>query len=134
MTMKLLIAVLSGASLALGGAAAFAQSSDTTKAPDAKAEAKAKKKQQFDQTHKAMQEQSTSSAAGAAPGANTDKTVPKDRPGGKAGMQMQMDQQMYKGSKPVDKTAKAPPKPNASKMTVEEQQKLRQERQGEMKP
>jgi hypothetical protein len=132
--MKLLIVVLSSASLAFGASAALAQSSDTTKAPDAKAEAKAKKKQQFEQTEKSMQQQSTSSAAGAVPGANTDKTVPKNRPGGKAGMEMQQEQQMFKGSKPVDKTAKAPPRPNASKMTPEERQKYREEAVKEMKP
>jgi hypothetical protein len=131
--MKLIIAALSTLALVLGGTTALAQSTGTT-TPDAKAEAKAKKKQQFDQTQKAMQDQSKSSAAGAAADANMDKSTPKNRPGGKAGMQMQQDQQMFKGSKPVDKTAKAPPQPNAGKMTVEEQQKYRQERQGEMKP
>jgi hypothetical protein len=132
-TAKPLVTALSTLALVLGGSLAPAQSSGTT-TTDSKAEAKAARKQQFDQSHKAMQEQSKSSAAGPAADASMDKSAPKNRPGGKAGMQMYEDQQMPKGSKPVDKTAKAPPRPDASKMTVEEQQEYRQEHQKDMKP
>lgn len=133
------LVLMSSLSLAFASGAVLAQSTGTSpdaNAPkaDAKAEAKAKKKAQFSETQKSMQKESTSTASGAAPGASTDKSTAKNRPGGTAGMQSQMDVQQFKGSKPVDKTAKAPPRPNASKMTPEERAKYREETVKESKP
>jgi hypothetical protein len=54
------------------------------------------------------------------PSKPVDKSKPKHRPGGQAGMESQMNLQANKPSKPVDKNAKAAePRPNASKMTPE---------------
>ena len=63
-----------------------------------------------------------------------EKKAAKARPGGQAAMQSQMDLQKNKPSKPVDKNAKAPPRPNASKMTPEERAEFRKDVVKDAKP
>ena len=68
------------------------------------------------------------------PVSDADKATPKHRPGGKAGMDSMHANQQFKGSKPVDKNAKAPPRPDASKMTPEERAAYRKDVVKDAKP
>jgi hypothetical protein len=131
--MKNLFITFVAATFSLSALGVLAQSTDAAKADAAKAE-KAKKAEDFAAKEKAMQDASRSSASG------TGATPPpaeakKLKMSGKDAMESEMTLQKFKGSKPVDKNAKAQaPMKSISKMTPEERAELRKEVVKEAKP
>jgi hypothetical protein len=122
---------------------AFAQSTEASPAtvtPSDKAKNtsdKAKKAADFATQEKAMQEASRSSASGAVASKPMTEATPynKNKDKGKAAADQASDIQTFKGSKPVDKNAKAvAPMKSLSKMTPEERAELRKEVVKESKP
>jgi hypothetical protein len=130
--MKRLFLLVMAAAFSLTSFGSLAQSTD---APvDHQKAAKDKKKKDYAQKQKAMEDASKSSASGGVAGASTDKSMPKNRPGGANAMEAQMDLQENKPSKPVDKNAQGAPRPNASKMTQAERDAYRKDVVKEAKP
>ena len=136
--MKTIVAVLSALTLSVAGTYALAQTtpSDTTSTPStAKQDAKAKKKAEYAQKQKSMEEASKSSASGHTAPTAEQKAAAKNRPPAAGAMQQQMDLQANKPSPKVDKAAKAAgPRPNASKMTQQERDEYRKDVVKEAKP
>ena len=133
--MRRLFICVVAAAFALTSFGSLAQSTPPTDAPvDHQKAAKEKKKKDYAQKQKAMEDASKSSASGPVAGASTDKSVSKNRPTSTDAMQSQMDLQANKPSKAVDKNAKAAPRPNASKMTQEERDAYRKDVVKEAKP
>lgn len=124
--MKCLWTLLAAAAIAVSGLA-MAQSTgspapDPAKAtrPTAKEAMQAEMDLQKNKPSKAVSEQ--------------EKQLPAYRPAPRDAMQAEMDLQKNKPSKPVDKNAKAAPRPNISKMTLEEKEALRKEVSKEARP
>ena len=98
---------------------------------------KAKKAADFAAKEKAMQDMSRSSASGpvATPPVSEPAPYNKNRNAGKAAVDEALGIQTFKGSKPVDKNAKAvAPMKSLSKMTPQERDELRREVAKEAKP
>ena len=115
---------------------AFGQATDPSATAPAKSD-KAKKAADFAAKEKAMQDMSRSSASGAVgtPPATEAAPYNKNKDKGKAAADQAADIQTFKGSKPVDKNAKAQaPIKSLSKMTPEERAELRKEVVKEAKP
>ena len=125
--MKTLVTFLCATVLAVAGTSTLAQTADTT-TPDASKAARPTGKEAMD-AQMNMQKNKPSKAV-----TEADKKTPKSRPGGQAGMQSQMDMQKNKPSKPVDPNAKAPARPDASKMTPEERAAFRKDVVKDAKP
>jgi hypothetical protein len=132
--MKTVIAGLIAASFALAASGASGQSSEATKQDaDAKAAAKAKKAEDFAAKHKALQDASKSSASSA--GTKPSSEASRYKPSGKETVETMQSNQTFKGSKPVDKNAKATaPVKDVRQMTPEERAQRRQEIAKEAKP
>ena len=123
---------------------AFAQSTEASPAtvtPSDKAKKasdRAKKAADFAAQEKAMQDASRSSASGAVASKPMTEATPynnKNKDMGKATIDEALGIQTFKGSKPVDKNAKAvAPMKSISKMTPEERAELRKEVVKESKP
>jgi hypothetical protein len=115
---------------------ARAQAAEPSTAAPAKAD-KAKKAADFAAKEKAMQDMSRSSASGAVASPPVTEATPynKNKDAGKAAIDQALGIQTFKGSKPVDKNAKAQaPMKSISKMTPEEREQLRKEVVKEAKP
>ena len=115
---------------------ALGQTAEPPSAPPAKAD-KAKRAADFAAKEKAMQDMSRSSASGAVGSMPSTEATPynKNKNAGKAAIDEAMGIQTFKGSKPVDKNAKAvAPMKSLSKMTPEEREALRKEVVKEAKP
>ena len=125
--MKNLATFLCAAVLAVAGSSTLAQTADTTPADASKATRPTGKEAMDAQMN--LQKNKPSKTV-----TEADKKVAKSRPGGQAGMQSQMDLQKNKPSKPVDPHAKAPPRPDASKMTPEERAAFRKDVVKDAKP
>jgi hypothetical protein len=132
--MKTVIAGLIAASFALAASGASCQSSEAAKQDaDAKAAAKAKKAEDFAAKHKALQDASKSSASSA--GTKPSSEASRYKPSGKETVETMQSNQTFKGSKPVDKNAKATaPVKDVRQMTPEERAQRRQEIAKEAKP
>jgi hypothetical protein len=119
-----------GIAVAFGYASATAQTTPDAAASNAAKAAKDKKAADFAASEKAMQDASRSSASGAV-GSPVTEAKPynkNNKEAGKAAMGEALDVQTFKGSKPVDKNAKAQaPMKSISKMTPEERAQLRKE-------
>jgi hypothetical protein len=120
---------------------ALAQSTEASPATvtpsDKKTSDKAKKAADFAAQEKAMQDASRSSASGAVASKPMTEATPynKNKDKGKAAIDEAAGIQTFKGSKPVDKNAKAvAPMKSLSKMTPEERAELRKEVVKESKP
>ena len=115
---------------------ALAQSTEPSSIPTTTSD-KAKKKADFAAQEKAMQDASRSSASGPVASKPMTEVTPynKDKDKGKAAIDEASEIQTFKGSKPVDKNAKAvAPMKSLSKMTPEERAELRKEVVKESKP
>jgi hypothetical protein len=115
---------------------ARAQTAEPSTAAPAKSD-KAKKAADFAAKEKAMQDMSRSSASGAVASPSVTEATPynKNKDKGKAAADEAADILTFKGSKPVDKNAKAQaPIKSLSKMTPEERAELRKEVVKEAKP
>jgi hypothetical protein len=134
--MKSLLVLIVAIAVFVTGVDSFAQSTDarTEAKAEAKAAATAKKKREYAAKQKAMEDASRSSASGSMAEASKDKSVPKSRPSGANAMQSQMELQQATPSKPVDKSAKTAPRPNASNMTQAERDAYRKDVAKDAKP
>ena len=115
---------------------AFGQAADPSATAPAKSD-KAKKAADFAAKEKAMQDMSRSSASGAVASPPVTEATPynKNKNAGKAAIDEALGIQTFKGSKPVDKNAKAvAPMKSLSKMTPQERDELRREVAKEAKP
>jgi hypothetical protein len=115
---------------------AFGQAADPSATAPAKSD-KAKKAADFAAREKAMQDASRSSAYGPVASPPVTEATPynKNKDKGKAAADEAADILTFKGSKPVDKNAKAQaPMKSISKMTPEERAELRKEVVKEAKP
>jgi hypothetical protein len=102
-------------------------------ASDAAKAAKAKKAEDFAAKQKALQDASKSSASGAPPPPSSE--AQKFKPSGKEMAGQMQSNQSFKGSKPVDKSAKAQaPTKDVRQMTPEERAQRRAEIVKEAKP
>ena len=122
--------------LSLNAYSALGQTAEPSTTASAKSD-KAKKAADFAAREKAMQDASRSSASGAVASPPVTEAVPynKDKNAGKAAADEAMGILSFKGSKPVDKNAKAQaPIKSLSKMTPEERAELRREVVKEAKP
>ena len=100
---------------------------------EAKAAVKAKKAEDLAAKQKAMQDASKSSASST--GSKPSSEASKYNPSGKDTMNTMQSNQTFKGSKPVDKNAKATaPVKDVKQMTPEERAERRNELTKEMKP
>ena len=130
--MKRAFSIVVAALFALAAYSAGAQSTDT-KSPDATKTDKAKKAEDFAAKHKAMQDASKSSASST--GTPPPAQAKKSNLSGKDSADMSMGVLQFKGSKPVDKNAKAQaPTKNIKEMTPEERAERRKEIVKESKP
>ncbi len=114
----------------------FGQTAEPSAPASAKSD-KAKKAADFAAKEKAMQDMSRSSASGSVASPPVTEAVPynKDKNAGKAAIDEALGIQTFKGSKPVDKSAKAvAPMKSLSKMTPQERDELRREVAKEAKP
>jgi hypothetical protein len=102
--MRRLLVLIVATAFSLTAFNSLAQS--TNAETEAAKAAKAKKKQDYANKQKAMQDASKSSASGPVPGATTDKNAAKHRPTATDAMESQMQLQANKPSKPVVKEAK----------------------------
>ena len=128
--------VLLLAAVLFNGFDAVAQTTESPSVGTAKSD-KAKKAADFAAKEKAMQDASRSSASGAVGTPPVTEATPynKDKNAGKAAADEAMGILSFKGSKPVDKNAKAvAPIKSLSKMTPEEREELRKEVVKEAKP
>jgi len=127
------VCILAAASFALAASGASGQSSEAAKQDaDDKAAAQAKK-EDFAAKQKAMQEASKSSASSA--GTKPSSEAKRYKPSGKDTVETMQSNQSFKGSKPVDKNAKATaPVKDVKQMTPEERAKRRDEIAKEAKP
>jgi hypothetical protein len=134
-SMKRSIVFLSSALFAAVTSMASAQSASTDAPTQTQksGDAKAKKAEDFAAKHKAMQDASKSSASST--GTPPPSQSKKSNLSGKDSADMAMDVLQFKGSKPVDKNAKAQaPAKNIKEMTPEERAKRREEIVKESKP
>jgi hypothetical protein len=131
---KTVIAGLIAGCFALAASGVSGQSSDAAKLEaDAKAAAKAKQAEDFAAKQKALQDASKSSASSA--GTKPSSEAKKYKPSGKDTVETMQSNQSFKGSKPVDKNAKATaPVKDVKQMTPEERAQRRQEIAKEAKP
>ena len=115
---------------------ALGQTAEPSAAVSAKSD-KAKRAADFAAKEKAMQDMSRSSASGAVGSIPATQAIPynKDKNAGQATIDEAAGILNFKGSKPVDKNAKAvAPMKSLSKMTPEERAELRKEVVKEAKP
>ena len=115
---------------------AFGQTAEPSAPAPPKSE-KANKAADFAAKEKAMQDMSRSSASGAVGTVPAAEAMPynKNKDKGRAAIDQAADIQTFKGSKPVDKNAKAvAPMKSLSKMTPQERDALRREVAKEAKP
>jgi hypothetical protein len=132
MMMRTAVSILIVASFTLAVFSAGAQSTDT-KSPDATKTEKAKKAEDFAAKQKAMQDASKSSASST--GTPPPAQAKKSNLSGKDSADMAMGVLQFKGSKPVDKNAKAQaPVKDIKTMTPEERAERRKEIVKESKP
>jgi hypothetical protein len=134
--LELLFVALLFVVLSVDAPDARAQTADPPAAAPAKSD-KAKKAADFAAKEKAMQDMSRSSASGAVASPTGTEATPynKNKDAGKAAVDEALGIQTFKGSKPVDKNAKAvAPMKSLSKMTPEERAELRREVVKEAKP
>ena len=124
--MKTALHILVTASFSLAAFGAVAQSTEAGHSNAANAN-RAKAAEDFAVKEKFLQDLSRSSASGT--GATKPATeAPKFTPSGKEMAETMRSNQTFKGSKPVDKNAKATaPMKSISKMTLEERAQLRKE-------
>ena len=125
--MKNLVTFLCATVLAVAGSSTLAQTANTAP-PDTSNATKPTGKEAMDAQMNLQKNKPSKTPTEA------EKKTAKSRPGGQAGMQSQMDMQKNKPSKPVDPNAKAPPRPDASKMTPEERAAFRKDVVKESKP
>jgi hypothetical protein len=136
MSLALLFIALLLIVLAVDAYDARAQTAQPPAAAPAKSD-KAKKAADFAAMEKAMQDASRSSASGAVASPPVTEATPynKNKNAGKAAIDEALGIQTFKGSRPVDKNAKAQaPMKSLSKMTPEERDQLRREVAKEAKP
>jgi len=125
--------ILIAALFVLASFGASAQSNEA-KSPDAASADKAKKAEDFAAKQKAMHEASKSSASGPSRSPPTSEAA-KFKPSGKEMANQMQSNQSFKGSKPVDKNAKATaPVKDVKTMTPEERAERRKEIAKEAKP
>jgi hypothetical protein len=131
--LETVVAILAAALLVLATFGAAAQSTDAGTAPAA-GSTKDEKAKDFAAKHKALQDASKSSASGT--GATPPATeAAKFKSSGKDMMNQMQSNQTFKGSKPVDKNAKATaPTKDVKTMTPEERAQRRKEIVQESKP
>jgi len=127
---KTVIAGLIAGCFALAASGVSGQSNDAAKV---EADAKAKQAEDFAAKQKAMQDASKSSASSA--GTKPSSEAKRYKPSGKDTVETMQSNQSFKGSKPVDKNAKATaPVKDVKQMTPEERAQRRQEIAKEAKP